>query len=124
MLPDLLRDSDVGLLLVRRTSTRLDVVDANRTAAGLLGAAGLDVRGPVVATLGVGRLVRLSDAVELALRGEKSRWCTVLDTDGPGGRHLNVCTTPFDGDPDRLALVQLSDLPGRHDACPDPVTAQ
>ena len=109
---------------MRRTPTHLDVVDANRTAAGLLGAVGQDVRGPVVATLGLGRLVRLIDAVERALRGEKSRWCTLLDTDGRCGRHLNVCITPFDGEPPRLALVQLSDLAGLHDACPDPVAAQ
>lgn len=124
MLPVLLRDADVGLLLVRRTPTHLAVVDANRTAAGLCDAAAHDLCGPVVSSMGLGRLVPLVDAVERALRGEKSQWCTLLNTDGLRVRHLNVCVSPFDGAPPRLALVQLSHLSRRHDECPDLVTAQ
>ncbi len=64
MLPDLLRDADVGLLLVRRRPADLDVVDANYTASSLLGTVGHDVRGPVLPGIGVGRVVRLAEAVE------------------------------------------------------------
>ncbi len=120
MLPDLLRDAGVGLLLLRRTSSNLDVIDANRTAGGLLGTDGQDLRGQVVPRVGVGRLARLNDAVDRAFRGEKSHWCTELDSD----RHIDVCISPFDGEPCRLALVQLIHLPDRHEACSDPQTGQ
>lgn len=116
VLPHLLRGADVGVLLVRQLTTRLEVLDANRVAGRLLGA-GQEVRGPVLASIGVGRLVRLPEAVERALRGEKCRWCTLLDGEGGRARHLNVCVTPFEDDQQELALVQLTELPHRHDAC-------
>jgi len=124
MLPDLLRDADVGLLLVRRRRADLDVVDANNTASSLLGTVGTDVRGPVLPGIGLGRMVRPREAVERALDGEKSRWCTLVHLKGERSRHLNLCVTPFDGVPSQLVLVQVADLPHRQGACVDPGAVQ
>lgn len=117
MIPDLLRDCEVGLLLVRRTSTHLDVVDANRAAVRLLTAGSYDVRGTVRSGTGIGRVARLGEAIELATAGSTSRWCTSLAPVVGGARHLNVRVTPFDEGPDPLALVQLSEPARRHDTC-------
>lgn len=117
MLPDLLRDSDVGLLLVRSTATHLEVIDANRAAVSLLRSVDDDVRGRLRPRLGLGQVIRLPEAVHRALGGEKSHWCTLVNLDGGPARHLNVCVMPFDDVPFTLALVQLADLPRRQDAC-------
>lgn len=124
MIPDLLRDCDVGLLLVRRTSTHLDVVDANRAAASLLGAGVHDVRGLVRPSIDVGRVVRLTEAVELAFAGQTSRWCILLELDGGCSRHLNVRVSPYGGEVCGLALVQVSDMPRRHNGCAAVVAVQ
>lgn len=117
MIPDLLRDCDVGLLLVRRTPAHLDVLDANRAAVSLLGAPSHDVRGTVRSSVMIGRLPRLAEAVALVSEGRTSRWCTLVELVGGCTRHLDVRVTPYDDGPRPLALVQLSELPSRHETC-------
>lgn len=108
-------ESLVGMLLLRREGAELQVVEANDTAARLLGRDQHELVGR-----GLGQLLDTTEPLDLVvarlLSGELDGWKVQTGLRGRGPARVNVALSLITGDPEPMFSAQLQDVTAEYDA--------